>query len=60
MKKIFLAIALIATVGLLAGCQSESNSNFDDADNATFDDAGTEEVTDVGEPPVPPEPVEAQ
>ncbi|MFH1855401.1 MAG: hypothetical protein ABH810_03295 [bacterium] len=59
MKKILLMVALVATVGLLAGCKSKTTTDFDNADSAAFDQA-TENVTDIGNPPVPPEPVEAR
>jgi len=56
MKKVLLAVALIATVGLLAGCNSNTSGGFDDADTAAFDQANTGPTDDVGNPPVPPEP----
>ncbi len=59
MKKILLVVALVASVGLLAGCKSNTTTDFDNADSAAFDQA-TENVNDIGNPPVPPEPVEAQ
>lgn len=59
MKKILLMVALVATMGLLAGCKSKTTTDFDNADSAAFDQAN-EDVVDIGNPPVPPEPVKAQ
>jgi outer membrane murein-binding lipoprotein Lpp len=60
MKKLVIAFALIAAVGLLAGCQSKKTEGFDNADTASFDEATDQAATDIGNPPIPPEPVEAQ
>jgi len=57
MKKVLLVIALVASVGLLAGCQSDKSGGFDDADSSAFDQANTT-TDDGGNPPVPPEPIE--
>ena len=56
MKKILIAFALVATVGLLAGCKAKTTNGLDNADSATFDAANDSGATDIGNPPTPPEP----
>lgn len=61
MKKLVLGAVIVFAVGLLAGCQSsKDNTGFDNADTASFDAASDTDATDIGNPPVPPEPVENQ
>jgi predicted small lipoprotein YifL len=59
MKKVILAVALFACVASLAGCQSKTNT-FDDADSNAIENSVQQPTDDSGEPPVPPEPTEAQ
>lgn len=61
MKKIILGLVLVFSIGLLAGCQgSTATTDFDNADSETFDQATDTDASDIENPPVPPEPVEAE
>lgn len=59
MKKVFLSLALLACVASLAGCQS-SSSKYDNADSNAIENTVEQPTDDAGEPPVPPEPTQAQ
>jgi len=59
MRKVLIAVLLLASVGLLAGCKSKSGG-FDNADSAVFDQTNSQATDDVGNPPVPPEPTESK
>ncbi|MCX6809376.1 MAG: hypothetical protein NTZ65_01330 [Candidatus Berkelbacteria bacterium] len=58
MKKTMFALGIVAVLFAFSGCQfGKSSSNTDNADSAVIDDSsGTSQSSDIGSPPVPPEP----
>jgi hypothetical protein len=59
MKKVLLTVGLLACVATLTGCQSNS-SKYDNADSNAIEQTVEQPADDAGEPPVPPEPTQAQ